>query len=88
MYLKVDTLWYELKKLIILKIKKKNNFDCLFVFEKRPIPANEKTQLIPKKQPIIEVIKFAWSVCECIILGFIALIGAYLTTGQIIPGFI
>jgi len=55
---------------------------------------NEKNNFDQKSIDIDDDYKFGWSTYSEItngrfaMLGFIALIGAYLTTGQIIPGFI
>ena len=40
----------------------KNNFEIPFDLENLPIPANESTQLIPNKELIIEVMRFACNV--------------------------
>ena len=44
---------------------------------------NSESKLIEKEKVIAEKLNGRFAM-----LGFIALIGAYLTTGQIIPGFI
>ena len=52
----------------------KKTFEIPLALENLPIPAKDKTQLIPKKEHIIDEIKFAWRVWECINFGLIALI--------------
>jgi len=44
---------------------------------------NSKTKTIEKEKVVAETINGRFAM-----LGFVALVGAYLTTGQIIPGFI
>ena len=44
---------------------------------------NSKTKTIEKEKVVAETIN-----CRFAMLGLIAAIGAYLTTGQIIPGFV
>ena len=44
---------------------------------------NNETQVIEKEKIVAEKLNGRFA-----IIGFVALLGAYLTTGQIIPGFI
>ena len=44
---------------------------------------NTKTKLVEKEKIVAENLNGRFAM-----MGFIALVGAYLTTGQIIPGFI
>ena len=44
---------------------------------------NTKTKTVEKEKVIAEKLNGRFA-----IMGFIALVGAYLTTGQIIPGFV
>ena len=45
--------------------------------------ANSKTKTVEKEKVIAEKLNGRFAM-----MGFIALVGAYLTTGQIIPGFV
>ena len=44
---------------------------------------NNKTKLLEKEKIVAEKLNGRFAM-----MGFVALVGAYLTTGQIIPGFI
>ena len=44
---------------------------------------NTKTKLVEQEKIVAEKLN-----CRFAMMGFLALVGAYLTTGQIIPGFI
>ena len=44
---------------------------------------NNETKLVEKEKVVAETLNGRFAM-----MGFVALVGAYLTTGQIIPGFI
>ena len=58
--------------------------DCLgSVLAKQPTKQMNETKTVEKEKIVAEKLNGRFAM-----IGFIALIGAYLTTGQIIPGFV
>ena len=58
--------------------------DCIWkVLAKQPTKQMNETKTVEKEKIVAEKLNGRFAM-----IGFIALIGAYLTTGQIIPGFV
>ena len=68
----------------LLHIKVITNFQKLFKFIKTKMnQSNTKSKTIEKEKVVAETLNGRFAM-----IGLIAAIGAYLTTGQIIPGFV
>ena len=67
--------------LLISHYKTKKLFK--FTYQKKMTKTNTKTKLIEKEKIVAETLNGRFAM-----IGLIAAIGAYLTTGQLIPGFV
>ena len=69
----------------IFKVRYGNSFKIALgsILAKQPTKQMNETKTVEKEKIVAEKLNGRFAM-----IGFIALIGAYLTTGQIIPGFV